>query len=571
MDGTFKELAPGHAVGSRLNRFVGEKTTNTQIYWFTFPNFLQIKAKFIVDMKILLAAIATSVCALSCTLNSAEYNLKSANSNPSVAIPLITGSMGLVDAFNEKDLIYLKTYQDGLLYLNYDQQFISQDVRNLVDLPPLSTSRSFQVPSGNYPPIESDINLLSVNFPINMASSPEKLTEINFKSGIIGFVISFSPPNPTFSFELDLSVPEFINASGQALNVRVSTGNTSIPLAGYTYTSTTSNQINLQVTLIAKARTVPITIDNNTNITIGLTLTNLDFRYIKGFFGDQTTSTPKQTIAISAFGNSLLSTKTTVSFKQPTITFTTVNDYGVPLQINFTTLQGEKKGRTIDLTTFPASPIDVNSPVVLGTWATTTVAVSNVTEVVNFAPTSLMYQVSGRINAGLTTGTNFMADTSKMRVKMHMEVPLYGNATNIVLADTTEINLSSLKETQIQQASLQANIINQIPLDANVQIYLTDKNYTVLDSLIAPNQNPLVKGSTVDQNGELKTPGTVTKNIEIESSKITKLFQSSKLIVVAQLNTSGGNGGSTDVKFKSQYKLNSSFALLAKLKLSTNF
>ena len=99
--------------------------------------------------------------------------------------------------------------------------------------------------------------------------------------------------------------------------------------------------------------------------------------------------------------------------------------------------------------------------------------------------------------------------------------------------------------------------------DATLQVYLADKNYNVLDSLIATNQNPLVKGSTVDENGELKTPGTVTKNIEIESSKITKLFQSSKLIVVAQLNTSGGNGGSTDVKFKSQYKLNSSFALLA--------
>lgn len=522
-------------------------------------------------MKVFLAVIALSLCVLSCTLNNADYNLKGTSSNPSVAVPLITGSMGILDAFNEKDLVYIKTYPDGLVYLNYDQQLTSQDVRNLVDLPPLSTNRSFPVPAGVYPPLGSDVNLLSINFPIDMATSPEKLTEINFKSGVFGFAISFAPSNPNFRYELDLTIPEFKNASGQVLTLRTSTGNTTIPLAGYTFTSNTSNRFNLQVTLIAKARTTPVTVANNTNITFGLSLANLDFRYIKGFFGDQTTSTPKQTIAISAFGNSLLSSKTTVSFKQPIITFTTINDYGVPLQVNFTTLQGQKKGSTINVTTSPASPINVNSPTTLGSSATTSVAVSNVTQVVNFAPTSLVYQVSGRINAGLTTGTNFMADTSKMRVKLHMEVPLYGNAMNVVLADTAEIDLSSLKETQIQQASLQTNIVNQIPLDANVQVYLTDKNYKVLDSLIASNQNPLVKGSAVDGNGELKTPGTVNKNIEIEAAKITKLFQSSKLILVARLNTSGGNGGSIDVKFKSQYKLNSSMALLAKLKLSTTF
>lgn len=522
-------------------------------------------------MKVLLAIIVFSFCVLSCTLNSADYDLKAANSNPAVAVPLITGSMGIVDAFNENDLVYIKTYQDGLLYLNYDQQLTSQDVRDLVDLPPLSTNRSFPVSAGVYPPSASDVNLLSINFPIDMAISPERLTEINFKSGILGFAISLAPSNPNFRYELDLTIPEFKNASGQVLTLKASAGSTNIPLAGYTFASNTSNRFSLQVTLVAKARTAPVTVANNTNITIGLSLANLDFRYIKGFFGDQTTSAPKQTIATSAFGNSLLSTNTKVSFRQPTITFTTINDYGVPLQVNFTTLQGQKKGGTINVTTSPASPINVTSPTTLGTSATTSVAVSNVTQVVNFAPTSLVYQVSGRMNAGLTTGSNFMADTSKMRVKMHMEVPLYGNATNVVLADTAEIDLSGLKETQIQQASLQTNITNQIPLDANVQVYLTDKNYKVLDSLIAPNQNPLVKGSAVDGNGELTTPGSVNKNIEIEATKITKLFQSSKLILVARLNTSGGNGGSTDVKFKSQYKLNSSIALLAKLKLSTTF
>lgn len=522
-------------------------------------------------MKRFLALISCSLSLVGCSLNDADYKIKGATSNPSLAIPLIEGSMGIVDAFNEKDLAYIKTYPDGLVYLNYDQMLISQDIRNLVDLPDLNVVRSVPVAAGVYPPATADYTLLSVSFPIEMATSPEKLTDIAFKSGSLSFNISLNPANTNFLFELNLTIPEFKNASGQSLTQKAGNGLTNIPLQGYTYTSTISNRFNLQVDLIVKKRTSSVTVANNSNINIGLSLTEMDFQYIRGFFGDQTTTTEPQAIAIAAFGNSLLVGNSNVSFKQPIIDLTVVNDYGVPLQVNFIELLGRKNTGTISINTSPASPITVSSPTTLGQSASTAVLVTNATQVLNFAPTSLEYQVSGRINPGLTAGSNFMADTSKMRVKMHVEIPLYGSASNIVLSDTANIDLSSIQQTEIEKATLQTKITNELPMDASIQLYLVDENFVMLDSLISPSQNPLVTGSTVDANGDLKTAGSTNKSIDLESAKVTKLFQSSKLILVARLTTSGGNGGSTDVKFKSQYKLTSSIALFAKLKLTATF
>jgi hypothetical protein len=523
-------------------------------------------------MKLLLAFITSSLCLIGCSINEADYKIKGATSNPSLAIPLIEGSIGIVDAFSENDLSYVKTYPDGLVYLNYDQMLSSQDVRNLINLPALSITRSVPVAAGTYPPSPADYTLLSVNFPIDMTTSPEKLTDISFKGGSLSFNISsITPANANFLFELNLTIPEFKNADGLSLTQKVSTGLTTIPLQGYTYTSTTSNRFNLQVVLIVKKSTSLVTISDNSNINIDLSLVGLDFQYIRGFFGDQTTTTSTQTLSIAAFGSSLLIGKASVAFKQPIINLTVVNDYGTPLQVNFIKLLGRKNTDVISITTSPASPIMVNSPTTLGASASTTVSVTNITQVLNFAPTSLEYQVSGRINPGLTTGSNFMADTSKMRVKMHVEIPLYGSGSDIILSDTATIDLTSINQTQIEKATLQTKITNELPMDAFIQLYLVDKNSVVLDSLISSNQNPIVKGSTVDANGDLKTAGIANKSIDLESTKVTKLFQSAKLILVAKLNTSGGNGGSLDVKFKSQYKLTSSIALLTKIRLTTTF
>jgi hypothetical protein len=165
-----------------------------------------------------------------------------------------------------------------------------------------------------------------------------------------------------------------------------------------------------------------------------------------------------------------------------------------------------------------------------------------------------------------------MADTSKMRVKMHVEVPLYGSANNIVLTDTASIDLGEIDQTKIDSASLKVNAINELPLDASLQFILTDDRYGFIDSLLTTSQSKIIKGSNVDSKGELLSVSQVNKSILIQQDKISKIFKAKKIIIRAKLNTSKNSAGEpVDVKFKSQYKLNINVGLKTTLKLKATF
>ncbi len=516
-----------------------------------------------------LTSVLSLLLLAGCSLNNADYNLKRASASPTLAIPLLQGSVGLRDLFRNADSTYVKVYPDGLLYLAYDQMLVSQDIRNLVNIPDVSTSRFLSVPTGNYPPVPADYNSTTSTSFVTMPISPEQLTEIGFKSGSLSYDMSLGPQNPNFLYAINVTIPEFTNASGQFFSFQASgTGSTSI--VGYTYNSPVANRFTLLLTLVVKKNPNAVSIPFGTQVKFDLTLGGMNFSFIKGFFGDQTATTPIQTINLSALGNTLIN-GTQVTFQQPILSLIAIDDYVVPLQVNFITLEAQKAGGSLPFTFTPANPIAVNYPVSLGTSATTTVNVTNVAQVISFAPTQMVYQVSGRINPGLSAGINYMADTSKLRVKMHVEIPLYGSASNIILRDTASLNLTNLTETQVQSASLQTNIINEIPLNASVQLYLIDKNNMVIDSLLSSNENPIVKGSTVNSSGALQAAGIYNQPITLDSNKVSKLFQATKMIIVARMSTSGSSSTSTNVKFLSQYTLTAKIGLLVKLKLTTTF
>ena len=162
-----------------------------------------------------------------------------------------------------------------------------------------------------------------------------------------------------------------------------------------------------------------------------------------------------------------------------------------------------------------------------------------------------------------------MADTSKLRVSLSVEVPLYGQASNINLLDTVKIDLTDVDGSSINSAFLKAKISNELPLDANVQFYMTDDKYKILDSLLAPSQTAIIKGSTVTASGDLQAPGVYDQLIQLEKTKIDKIFTAKYIIIRALMNTSKNASGSLqDVKFKSKYKMNVDLGLLVNLKIN---
>jgi hypothetical protein len=325
----------------------------------------------------------------------------------------------------------------------------------------------------------------------------------------------------------------------------------------------------MKLVLILKKHSNPVAIAPGTSITLSLNFANLEFNYIKGFLGDQSVSIDAEQVKIPAFKNAFQ--QASVSLAQPLISITTVNENGVPCLVDFKTLEARKDdGTSLPVTLDPANPVSIAYPGVLGTSASTGIAITNTKEVLDFAPSEFYYQADVRINKGLTSGDNFLLDTSKLRMKMNVEIPLYGSASGITLRDTINLNLSDVDQSNISSASLKLKLINQLPLQGDVQFYLTDDNYNIIGELLPDGQTTLIKGSTVDASGELQSPGIYDNSIKLNDDEIAQIFKAKHIIVLALLSTSEVNGNFPDVKFKSTYKLNIDVGISAKFKLSVD-
>lgn len=521
---------------------------------------------------ILLISLASTIL-FTCgnIIDDKDYKLDSARLAPELVAPIAFGSLHIKDILSTQDSQYVKVYSDGLVYLAYSQTLQSADIRNLVTMNNQSLSRSFPLPAGTLPPNTQDVRSDSIVQIVDLGLNPEKLSEILFKSGSINYSTSVSPANANFRYEIAISLPDFTNVTTNALFSQTVSGNGSFSLQNYK-ALLNANQFNLKLVLIIKQNASSVTIAPGSVVNVNLSFTGMDFTYIKGFFGDQSVNVTPATLNIGAFGASFKGAN--VSFAQPLIKFTVVNDYGVPLTVSFTTLEARKAGSSpMPVQLNPTSPITVASPTTLGTSARTNVAVTNAVQLLNFAPTQFYYSASARINAGLVSAIppNFMADTSKFRVNMSVEVPLYGHASNIILADTASIDLTDVDQSKIDKAFLKVKVSNEVPLNANIQFYLTDASYNVIDSVLTTSQTAIIPGSKVDNNGDLQAAGVFDQLIEIDATKLSKVFTAKNIIIKATVTTSkDSNGNLPDVKFKSQYKMDVNLGLKAKLKISVH-
>ena len=511
-------------------------------------------------LPILLYGLLTSC------IDQKDYTLNSIDVNPSVSIPLTYGSVSINDFLNSADSSYIKSDKDGLLSLVYSQQLISQDIRGLFLIPDVTTIPTIALTALAVPSVPQDIVLGSLSTSVDLNLSPEKLSEISFKSGQLLFSTSISPTN-NLNYEIIATFPDLVSKTTNTALTIQGKGPFTIKLSDY-IAKLNSNKLSVNISFVLKATTTSVIISNNTHVNIQLSLTGMDFTYIKGFMGQQNVSIPSSSLKIGAYGNSL--NKASLTLAQPTVNILIANDYGIPVVFSYDVFDVRKTGSSpLSLVLNPANPISLNYPTTLGASASTTIGVTNVNDVINYAPTQFYYKTSAIINKGLTSGNNFLADTSKIRATLNVNIPLIGKASGIVLTDTSSIDLSSVDQSQVAQASLKVKITNQIPLDGVVQFYLTDQNYVILDQLLTTAQTSLLKGSSVDSSGDLLAAGVSDQTLPLDQTKLSKLFTAKHIIVTVTMSTSkDANGNSVNVKFRTQYKMTIESGISATLNIN---
>ena len=529
---------------------------------------------FLVPIKRLgpLFFLVLSLWACDDILDTSDYEFEDIEATPTMALPLAFADMSIRELLQSADSLNIKVYPDGLVYLEYDQTLRDQSLIDLIDIPNKNVSSNpLAVPAGSMPPVTSDFNAAQDTRVETFNISPEQLTELLLKQGQLAYDITLTPPNPNLNYAVNITIPELTVAGSSTVFSQEVAGLGLLDLSGYVYSSPVPNQISVTFTLIIKQNPNTVNIGAGTVVTADILFRDLEYGYAKGDFGTRPPiDLPAERIDVSAFGTAL-SNGATVSFADPSLSFTVINDIGVPTLVTFAALEARKQGSTLPIQTTPANPFDIAHPTVMGNSATTTIQVDNAKALLDFVPTNFFYKASAEINhASLPMDrNNFITDTSSLKINMHVEVPLYGHAYDIVLSDTVDLDLSDEDDSNIESAFLRVSAFNEMPLDANIQLLLTDESYTPIASLVPVDRTLLIKSSTVNGSGDLLSAGVVDELIPIDRDNIQKIFQADYIIIRAQVATTKDSGASyPDVKFKADYRMDVKLGLQAKLKLT---
>lgn len=510
--------------------------------------------------------------------------LKLANATPEYLYPLIDADLTMKDIVdpNKKQLNITEDI-DGFYTFLYYQDIFTQYITDLLKITDLAITQSVTLTGtevGNLPGSGTVVHPFTKSVTLS-ATHGEKLKTIVVKSGTLPLKIS---SNFKHNVQITITFP-YIKKNSLALTKTINltyngtsplVSNTSIDLAGYTIDCGENNTKSNTITYTGSLKVTyksgnPITTAQSIDITTGLT--DILYGYADGYIGQYTFTVPQDSVAIDMFDNAYVGS---IYFTDPKVRAIITNSVGAAssIKIDQLTAQSNITGST-DIT---GSLINTDIPIFypslaeVGQAKATTIQLdktnSNVQTVFNPAPNKIIYKLSAAINpAGQSA--NFVTDSSCIKVRGEVEIPMEGKITKFVLMDTID-NISypdiviGGKTVTIMRANFNIAMSNGFPMNSNIQMYFMDDANVILDSLF---ESPhLIPSASIDASGKVTTPTETLIKEVYDEARYSRITTSTKAVIYAYFNTA--NNGSVPVKIYSSYKLKSNISIDVKANVS---
>lgn len=475
-------------------------------------------------------------------------NIKVPQWNPDVAVPLINSQFTLEDIIadykNEGNMV---TDSTGFitLVINRDRVFS------------IPAHEFFQVPDQNFSSTDT-VQFIEFEFP-----GGELIHTIEVKEG---FLILQVNSNQIEDISLTIAIPR-ATINGVPLQHEILLHSPvaitdTIDLSGYTLDLTgdgdEANVLKIQYNAQTVTDNLPVILEEFSG-----SLENVSFNYAEGFFGLKNFEINTDTISLQFLKNWV---EGTIYISNPEIGITLNNDFGIPFFLELSNFQGENTSFSVPISgSVFTDGITVNFPQdSLGEGpAITDVTIdpgnSNIDNVIAFSPNKITYRMLLSMNSSLgNVPVSNLRDTSELYADVHLKLPFQGRIDNLVLQDTFDLDIDTIKELTAANFKLLAS--NTFPVNAQIQVFFANTDVQLIDSLLSAPENIIAAG-VIDPNGEVIRSTIQTTFIEFEQEKLENLFSARKLVVRARLSM--GNIQQSSVKLLSSYRIDLKLGVIA--------
>ncbi len=519
---------------------------------------------------------------------------------PDLAVPLIHSELTLADMLPLHDsTVDVHVDNDNFVTLIYTGRVFK--TTDLIDIPDQSFNQSLSIPQSyqdnfnNTVPVGSTLIIppFTVNGDYNFPGNADfKIDSVFLKQGFLNISVASQIQQDV---TMDINISKLRDHSGNffhatlpmnfAGNLPVTANSVPLDLTGYSLdmtgvsgTSYNHLDITVQATI---TKTSNNAISPSNTITVNCNLTDLDFSSIFGYLGQNLVTIPADTVDIGLFLHSLGAGE--LHILDSKLKLTVENSFGVPIGGHIGAFYGfhEVAGQH-PITGIPNDSVTVGYPTYSNiggkdttVYYLTQASGSNIADVINYTPSYILCDLNAISNPNNDpTIKNFATDSSHFFIDIQVELPMHGTLKGFVLQDTSDFTFDQ-ESDKMSSAMIRINMNNGFPMEGWVQVYMTDTNYNVLDSLIAPLEQ-IISAAPVGPDEKVDQANAVRKIVDVyfdeagifPHHKMQTLKDVKKILVKGTLNTYNvNNTPSQNVKIYSTYKLGVRVGIDAKLKL----
>ncbi len=320
---------------------------------------------------------------------------------------------------------------------------------------------------------------------------------------------------------------------------------------------------------------------------LDLRLSDIDYSVVYGYLGQFDIPVQTRSFALNLYDDV---PEGVFHFEEARLKIGISNSFGIPVQVEMTEFQATGRDGQVTLITGDSVP-SAGNPRIIGYPSTgqegqsirdsivLTAGNCNLFDVLETAPASIMFGASGTCNPAGNTHSNFLLDTSRLKVTAGLALPLYGYADFLLITDTLDFIFADFYDNppeEIKSLTFRLNCTNGLPLNIFMQVFFADENGLVLDSLFTDLQDPLrlVPGAT-DTDGDGKADPLEAEPVEIkmDRERIDNISSTRYIFLYSRLTTTGyDNIPPVNVRLYTDYFFTAHLGAIAELDVnSENF